>query len=455
VELNTFRIAVILLLLLIGVLLVLRPKLITYIYLGLILYMPNTLGFGVKQGINYFAFYGAGTGVVVRPLISFYLLGLFVISLFLYRNREPSIKSCQPVKILLLLSAYYVLYALLGFVSGVPVSEIVGGTSTIHLFDMTLFMLVLLRFCSDEKELSRLSSFLIFCVFTREVYGFIRFLFFGGDISNVYANIERINVKLTFQDINDNLLGTLVSFYCAWTLFQNWSKITLRIKLFYSTTIVLSIFTIMFSFRRTAWIGLCIAGAWFVIKQPLRRRIIAAILLGAIGFFTFTTLLTMRLGQYEHKKASMLFYDLTNKQGDLTTRTGRLGELEAAMQTIKDNVIFGVGPWGTITHFSHRDYMHGGILQIWLKLGMVGLVLFLAAMVAYMWFCLRKSRKVQPENRGWFEAAFAGVLFMIPTFTFGTPIIEYRTMQLTALCLSLPYVVYAIYRSRPNERGQL
>ncbi len=150
-EFNNFRIAVLIVAALTPVLLI-RPKLITYLYLGLILYMPNTLGFGVKKSVEYLAFYGAGTGMMVRPLISVYLLGLFVLSLFLYRSPESIFKKCMTVKVLLLLSAYYILYAFFGLTTGVPVAKVLSGPSAIHLVDMTFFMLVLLRFCSDERN---------------------------------------------------------------------------------------------------------------------------------------------------------------------------------------------------------------------------------------------------------------------------------------------------------------
>jgi O-antigen ligase len=444
-EFNNFRTIVIVGLALTPLLMI-RPKLIMYLYLALILYMPNTLALGVKKGTQYLNLYAAGTGMVVRPLISFYLLGLFILSLFLYRDRESIFQKCLTAKILLLLSAYFTMYAFWGIATDIPLVKVLDGPSTVHLVDMTFFLLVLLRFCSDEKELSRLSWFLVFCVSTRELYGLARFIFSGGDFSNVYANVEKIKVKVTFQDFNDSLLGCLVGYFCAWDLTFNWASLKLRTKLLYLMVVPLTIFTMMFTFRRSIWIGLFLAGSWFVLRQPMRRRIQLGAVVAVLACFTFTTLLSQRLGRYEHHRSSMFFYDILGNNGEVTMKAGRFAELERAKATILDNIMTGVGPWGTLAN-SKAEYVHGGVLQIWLKLGFVGFALFSLALLAYLVFYLRKSREVPPEQRGWFEAGFAGLLFMIPDFSIGTPVVEYRTMQLLGLCLALPYLVHAIRRN--------
>jgi O-antigen ligase len=365
--------------------------------------------------------------------------------MFIFRNHHFPLNRCASLKILWVLSAYYGLYALLGLSIGVPVAKIIGGSSAIHLLDMTLLIAVLLKFCSSENDLKRLTTFLIFCIFTRELYGLVRFIFFGGDVSNVYLNVENINVKLTFQDINDSLLACMAGFYCGWVLLFSKNSLSVHMKLFYLSVVSLSIFTVMFSYRRSSWVGLCLAGVLFVLKQPWRRRLQLALVVGIFGTIIFGYLLTARLGIYE-KRGSLLLYDVIGKKGEITSKTGRLAELSSAYETIKENFLFGVGPWGGIKGFGKKDYMHGGILQIWLKLGIIGLVLFLLAIIMFIIFYLGKGSYIEPElNRGWFEAGAAGILFMFPTLSFGTPVIEYRTMQLIGLCLALPYITYGVY----------
>jgi hypothetical protein len=53
-----------------------------------------------------------------------------------------------------------------------------------------------------------------------------------------------------------------------------------------------------------------------------------------------------------------------------------------------------------------------------------------------------------PRERGLLLVGAAGLLFMLPTFLFGTPLIEFRTMQLLALALALPYCAVAVAERR-------
>lgn len=443
-EFNEFRIAVVAFLALTP-LLMLRPKLIFYIYLGIIIYFPNVLGFGVSSNVKYLSLYSAGTGMLPLPLINIYLYGISVLSVILYRNRFGGSQQCSTLRWLWVLSGFYILYALVGVASDAPLDKVFGGRSTINILNMTLLMATILRVYADEKELSRLTHFLIFCVVTRDLFGLVRFAFWGGDISNVYANVEKIDVRLTFQDINDSLIACVVCFYCAWMLLFNWRALPLRSRFGYATIVALTVFTIMFSFRRSAWIGLFLAGALLVLKQPLRRRIQVGILVGVVAMFVLSTLLTMRLGQYEQsRKGSLLLYDITGRQGQVTTKEGRFAELAAAFETIQENWLFGVGPWGHYNFGGPRDYMHGGLLQVWLKLGLIGLVLFLLSAIAWVVFYIRKRKLIADKERGLFEAGAAGLLFLLPTLAVGTPIIEFRTMQLMGLCLALPYLAYVI-----------
>ncbi len=450
-EFNEFRIALLAFLALTP-LLMLRPKLIFYVYLGIIVYFPNVLGFGVSSNVKYLSLYSAGTGMLLFPLINIYLYGIFVLSVILYRNRLGRVQHCSTLTWLWALSGFYLAYAFVGVAFDAPLEKILGGHSTINVLNMTLLMATILRVYADEKELPRLTHFLIFCVVTRDLFGLVRFAFWGGDISNVYANVEKINVTLTFQDINDSVLACVVGFYCAWILLFKWRLLSLRGRFGYAATVVLTVFTIMFSFRRSAWIGLFLAGGLLVLRQPLKRRIQVGVLAGLVATFILTTLLTMRLGQYEQsRKGSLLLYDITGQQGEVTAKEGRFTELAPALETIQENWLLGVGPWGHIDSGGSRDYMHGGLLQVWLKLGLIGLVLFFLSTLAWVAFYLRKRKSIADEERGLFEAGASGLLFLLPTLVVGTPIIEFRTMQLMGLCLALPYLAYTVAKAKNDN----
>lgn len=447
-EFNEFRIAVLAFLALTP-LLMLRPKFIFYVYLGLIVYFPNVLGFGVSSNVKFFSLYGAGTGMLLLPLVNIYLYSIFFLSVIFYRNHLGKVQQWSTLTWLWALSAFYLIYAFVGVAINAPLEKILGGHSTINILNMTLLMAIILRVYADEKELPRLTHFLIFCVVTRDLFGLVRFAFWGGDISNVYANVEKIDVTLTFQDINDSLLACVVGFYCAWVLLFKWRLLSLRGRLGYAAIVALTVFTIMFSFRRSAWIGLFLAGGLLVLRQPIKRRIQVGILGGLVATFILTTLITMRLGQYEQsRKGFLLLYDVTGQQGQVTAKEGRFTELAAALETIKENWLWGVGPWGHYDFGGPRDYMHGGLLQVSLKLGLIGLVLFLLSTLAWVAFYLGKRKSIADQERGLFEAGAAGLLFLLPTFAVGTPFVEFRTMQLMGLCLALPYLAYTVEKAK-------
>jgi hypothetical protein len=59
-------------------------------------------------------------------------------------------------------------------------------------------------------------------------------------------------------------------------------------------------------------------------------------------------------------------------------------------------------------------------------------------------FVTRQQAQLAAGPRGVFLTGAAGALFMLPTFLIGTPLIEFRTMQLLALCVALPYLARAV-----------
>ena len=68
-------------------------------------------------------------------------------------------------------------------------------------------------------------------------------------------------------------------------------------------------------------------------------------------------------------------------------------------------------------------------------------------------FIYPKSKTRNPSTRTEVlsEAAFAGLLFSMPTILFGTPFIEFRTTQLLGVLFALPYLVYGLKKRRQTE----
>jgi type II secretory pathway component PulM len=92
--------------------------------------------------------------------------------------------------------------------------------------------------------------------------------------------------------------------------------------------------------------------------------------------------------------------------------------------------------------------MHSGVLHIALKSGLIGVMASLLVIVGAFRFIAKHSASMAPRERGLLLVGAAGLLFMLPTFLFGTPLIEFRTMQLLALALALPYCAVAVAERR-------
>ena len=142
--------------------------------------------------------------------------------------------------------------------------------------------------------------------------------------------------------------------------------------------------------------------------------------------------------------------------GQFTFTTGRFVELYAAWLTLKHDWVLGLGAWGHYDGFRfselawHRgdfSWMHSGVLHVWLKFGVVGVAIVLAAAWLYVRFVWQQQRQVVPQLRGLVLLGAAGAVFFLPTLLIGTPLIEFRTMQLLAFCVALPYLAAQVARA--------
>ena len=429
--------------------LAMKPKYLVYLFLAMIFFFPNP-GWGVLDKADIFNLYSKGTGQLPVPLMTLFMWAVFLIVFIFANARSDALRWCNLRKPFWAFNALFVVYALFGVAIGNPIEKVISERGVITVVNMSLLVGVMLRIFKKKEDAEQLMSFFLLCAVTRGIWGIFRFFFLGGDPANVYANIEHIAVRLTFFDIGDLVIACVAAFYAGWMLLWKGRQVSLKGKLFYAFVMGVELFVMVFSYRRTAWGGMVLVGAFFVMLQPWRRRIQAFLALAVLSAFTFSVVMRERLQGIAKGKGlwEMFFYDTATK-GKFSADQGRLAELNAAFQTVKENMLFGVGPWGGYGPNS-IDFMHSGFLHVWLKTGLLGLVIFVAILVSYVLFCTFKRRTIPPAERGYFEAGFAGFLFLLPTLFMGTPIIEFRTMQLLGFALALPYIAYAINRRSGN-----
>lgn len=442
-ELDFFRVAVVAAVALTPLFL-LRPKLMVYGYLGLIFYFPN-VGWGVAENVQVFNLYGKGTGMLPVPLINIALYSALLISLLRLRPERAVLHAFDLRPFVWSMNLLLLAFFVWGLLNGEEFRRIISSNGLVNLFNMSLLSVILIRVFSTGEELNRLANFIVLCAVTRGVWGLLRLIFMDGDPANVYSNIQAIGIDITFFDINDSLISTFSLFFSTWVLANSRTRQPWWQVLFYTLAIVVGILVVVLSYRRSSWGGLALAGAWFVWLQPWNKKILLGSVVGIVALLTITLIVTQRFSQDSHSSRNTgFFYDVLSKQGEVRS-DGRLSDLYQAWEHIEENPLTGIKPWGSMDRTRSGEFVHSGFVHLWLKGGFFALLIFCLMLIRYAWFQLTKLNRVPPEKRGVAEAAFAGMLFLIPTLTFGTPIIEYRTTQLMGLLLVTPYLVYGLW----------
>ena len=68
-------------------------------------------------------------------------------------------------------------------------------------------------------------------------------------------------------------------------------------------------------------------------------------------------------------------------------------------------------PWGGIGSGGTHDFVHSGLLHLWLKGGVFALIIFALILWNYFLFTRKVRRNIPAQDVGLSEAAFAGFLF--------------------------------------------
>jgi len=425
-----------------------------YPYLAVLIFFTGS-DYGLLEEETSRRIYSRGSGVLYFPFVNLYLFWLAAIVGFhgLW-NRLPA-PDVALRKFLLLFGLVFVGQIVVGLLVEKSLFVIMYREGTMYLMNTVIFVFVLLRAFRDKQAVDELLRFFLVCVFLRVCWGLIQYVFFGGDSANYYANFEHLNVKLTFFDINDSILATMGAFLAAARLTdreglasQPWKRFMFWLLLILASAVVL------LSYRRTAWLGFMGAGIAFLWLYRKRLNWALVGMYGGPAVAGVFALWMWRFSQSSHGGLlSTLFPDLTSRSGQLTTESGRLFELKLAMQTIWDNPLLGVGNWGEYTysrdrqvafHRGHFGYMHSGFLHVWLKTGLIGLFAFVGALFIAGRDAVRLHASLEePVWQALAAAGLAGLAVSMPNLLGGTPIIEYRTMQILALILVLPYLAQA------------
>jgi O-Antigen ligase len=430
-------------------------------YFIFILAVPDTsFGVSVKDLDIAAQYYSRGAGVLGLPFLNFLLFGLFamvMIGRYFKRTMVVSHNLGWVLRVLLLLIFCNLI---VGLLLNYSFEDLIDHRGLRHVVNMVLAFYMFLALFRDEKDFKSFINIFMSVAVLRGLYGTFRYIFKGGDPANFYANFEKVDVKLTFFDVNDSYVATVACFVAAWRLIQLQGQKAFWLKVFYWFIVALEVFIVVFSFRRTAWIGFGLAALLFAYlqKRDLRNLLLLAYVSAGVPMIVAQTLKRM-------SKATVLAGDglLARIAPDVFSNSqygpsnGRIVELQAAFDSIIQYPILGLGIWGSYNGYGilalafHKDdftWMHSGILHIALKLGLVGVLLLFLIWWRFGRFLRQSYHSMDKEHQGLMLAFAAGYLFYLPTWLMGTPVVEFRTMQIIGMSMALPYVVYAVAKSK-------
>jgi hypothetical protein len=226
--------------------------------------------------------------------------------------------------------------------------------------------------------------------------------------------------------------------------------------------LVAEIATVVLSFRRSSLVGLSLMFAVLMWRLPWQRRWLFGAL-GALALIPAAAILMQQRLQFSTGSKSFIATLLYDVGPDRGTEVSRFYELEAAARSLDGYWLFGLGSWGTYYgnedildyHFGKFDFVHSGFGHLILKSGVVGLLIFLGLLTAFTLHYLRHRRRMKGNGALLADAGFAGLLFWMPTLLIGTPVIEFRTMLLLGLTLTLPYLAHYVGSRSTSTQASL
>ena len=449
-----------------------RPMLLVYPLL-LTIFLVSDISYG-KVDVATVSLLSRGAGVLVFPAFIWALLLTFLWIKFsgAFASRVDAAGVLPPV---LSLTPWFAAWAVLlcghvavALVTEQPFRDAVGPAGFSNLLWTWLMMATLMAAMRTSDDLKWLLRFLLVVGLGRAIFGLVRWAAFGGDPVNAYSNRHGLDLKLTFFDIYDSLICMLTITVAAMKLFTGTARSSAMRTAFLWLAMVLPALCIVLSFRRTAQIGLVIAGIFVLGQLPRRVRwwlalgAIPAALTGA-GYAVWKRLSQTR----QAGGAADLFWDIMPKT--VGSDSPRFIELKFAWASFLDHPIFGVGSWGNYEGWrlvswqldagGGGTYLHSGVLHLGLKAGLVGMVLLIGLVLTFVLHWRRVRGMLQGNARVLAVAGVAGCIFVIPDFVISTAFTKHRTVLFIGLCMSFPYVAAALSgdlrRLAPQTPGQL
>jgi hypothetical protein len=195
------------------------PRLLAYGYVAM-LFCTNSTSYGSLATTSSPGIYSRGSGQLFIPLLLWCMVGAWCCARDAAGFRQQPAPSCNLRPWFLgwfLLLAAHVAAAVWADVTLAQALAPSGFSNIVWMAPLVALMLQAFRTRAHGLELSR---FILLAGLGRATFGLVRWIWLGGDPNNVYANMNAIDIRLTFFDINDSLLCTMACAIAAVYLFQ-------------------------------------------------------------------------------------------------------------------------------------------------------------------------------------------------------------------------------------------
>ncbi len=430
------------------------PRYFVVIFLFMILVVPQASSYGMESGDigNFSILWVKGSKSFFFPFFDMLLASIWFFGVVIGQKWvKNSIDYSNP------LSKWYIAFGFM-FLGHLIVTMFgtksllyqLAGVGVINVIKQGMFVAILFATIRTERDIKLLFKFILICLAFNEFWGLFRYAFMGGDPQNIYETTEKLNVKITFFDINEHILACLMIGICTWKLLAE--KITGLEKFAYSIMGAMALLVPLLSARRTAQFGVMLTMALLFILLPKGRRFPIILVLAIalpIGFASVA-------GRTKDPTKSLLEKVLLDvKTGDEAAdpRKTRFYELETAWKTVKENPFFGVGPSGEFKvtsdvgleyHKGSYGFVHSGYGHVLLKTGFVGLFIFLGIYIIFIINIFKGYKSIQVKHKALFVGCLSGLVSFVPTLQGGTPVIEIRTMLVTGFLMAIPLILIVI-----------
>jgi len=418
---------------LLAILIVITPYLFSRPYETLLFFLSllilfSTFSYAMKEGTKVINIYERGSGILPFSLINCFLFFIFFAALFSSihkKNYGQFLLIDISVLVFLTISLLYISVFLFANPNGLSMEGIRKAFHQFGVMGIVEFCLVYFIVnivLSNKKKLARLIYFMLFLTFLKASYGIVRYAFFGGEPRN-YAARMGLNFKLTFFDIYDSAFFIFIFSFCFLNIF-----ILSRKKIFFSVAIFITLFNVLLSFRRSAWIGLIFVVFYLFQKIGRGNKVILKTVMAMVLIIILVGITNLRFRSFENSLNDVSF------DFSASYKMGRFGELFYALKSIFKSPIIGHGVTGkylaspSFIWAAPPDIVHSSVIHIALKMGFIGLSV-LSLVIAGLYSLnknLRKKNIKDEELKIMIYSTCSTLIFLVPDFLFGTPLLLFR-----------------------------